>query len=75
MRDYLYSDRGDETSVAAVLTRRARDIEATYGAEINVVITGDTQISAKTQAVIDAAGEALTTPASMGAARFRYTPS
>lgn len=60
LRDYLYSDRGDETSVAAVLTRRARDIEATYGAEIDVVITGDTQISAKTQAVIDAAGEALT---------------
>ncbi|WP_406713774.1 PspC domain-containing protein [Trueperella pyogenes] len=59
LRDYLYSDRGDETSVAAVLTRRARDIEATYGAEIDVVITGDTQISAKTQAVIDAAGEAL----------------
>ncbi|MEW6948561.1 PspC domain-containing protein [Trueperella pyogenes] len=60
LRDYLYSDRGDETSVAALLTRRARDIEATYGAEIDVVITGDTQISAKTQAVIDAAGEALT---------------
>ena len=60
LRDYLYSDRGAETSVAAVLTRRARDIEATYGAEIDVVITGDTQISAKTQAVIDAAGEALT---------------
>ncbi|PIN51877.1 histidine kinase [Trueperella pyogenes] len=60
LRDYLYSDRGDETSVAAVLTRRARDIEATYGAEIDVVITGDTQINAKTQAVIDAAGEALT---------------
>ncbi|MEW6873150.1 PspC domain-containing protein [Trueperella pyogenes] len=60
LRDYLYSDRGDETSVAAVLTRRARDIEATYGAEIDVVITGDTRISAKTQAVIDAAGEALT---------------
>lgn len=60
LRDYLYSDRRDETSVATVLTRRARDVEATYGAQIDVVITGDTEVTARTQALIDAAGEALT---------------
>ncbi|MCM3906537.1 ATP-binding protein [Trueperella bernardiae] len=60
LRDYLYSDRRDDTSVATVLTRRAREVEATYGAQVDVVITGDMEVTARTQALIDAAGEALT---------------
>ncbi|QOR46478.1 PspC domain-containing protein [Trueperella pecoris] len=61
LRDYLYSDRADEaTSVAVALTSRARDLEVTYGAQIDVVITGDTEIDGTTQALIDAAGEAMT---------------
>ena len=35
-------------------------MEATYGAQVDVVITGDMEVTARTQALIDAAGEALT---------------
>lgn len=61
LRDYLYSDRADERiSLAAALTSRARDLEAAYGAQIDVVITADAPITGATQALIDATGEALT---------------
>lgn len=61
LRDYLYTDRAEpETSLAAALTAKARAIEAAYGQEIDVVVTGDVEMSPDGHALIEASGEAMT---------------
>lgn len=61
LRDYLYTDRAQaETSLAAALTGKARDIELAYGKEIDLVITGDAAMTSDGQALIEASGEAMT---------------
>ena len=68
LRDYLYTDRPEaETSLAAALTHKAREIEAAYGQEIDLVITGDAPMSPEGQSLIEASGEAMTNACKHGA--------
>lgn len=61
LRRYLYSDRPEVgVSVAEALRTLAAEIEERYQHPIDIVLTGDSQVSEQTTALTAAVGEALT---------------
>jgi signal transduction histidine kinase len=67
LRSWLYTPTGDpDRTFAAALQRDAADVEATYGATIDVVVVGDAPIDARVAAVVAAAREAMVNAARHG---------
>lgn len=67
LRSWLYTPTGDpDRTFAAALRRDAADVEATYGATIDVVAVGDAPLDAPVAALLAAAREAMVNAARHG---------
>lgn len=67
LRSWLYTPTGDpDRTFAAALRRDAADVEATYGATIDVVAVGDSPLDAPVAALLAAAREAMVNAARHG---------
>lgn len=67
LRSWLYTPTGDpDRTFAAALRRDAADVEAAYGATIEVVAVGDTPLDAPVAALLAAAREAMVNAARHG---------
>ena len=67
LRSWLYTPTGDpDRTFAAALRRDAADVEATYGATIDVVAVGDAPLDAPVSALLAAAREAMVNAARHG---------
>jgi len=59
LRQYLYGDRLDDTSLKAALNEIAAEIEATYPLLVEVVYVGEARLTPELDALVAAAREAL----------------
>lgn len=67
LRSWLYTPTGDpDRTFAAALRRDAAEVEATYGATIEVVVVGDAALDAPVAALLAAAREAMVNAARHG---------
>jgi signal transduction histidine kinase len=67
LRSWLYAPTGDpDRTFAAALQRDAAEVEAKYGATIDVIAVGDVPIDARTGALLAAAREAMVNAARHG---------
>ena len=67
LRSWLYTPTGDpDRTFAAALRRDAAEVEATYGATIEVVAVGDAPLDAQVAALLAAAREAMVNAARHG---------
>lgn len=67
LRSWLYTPVGDaDRSLVAALQKQATDVEATYGATVDVVGVGDAVLDARLVALVAAAREAMVNAARHG---------